>query len=109
MGFSALAFFPEWLLKLVPFGSPKLFYSGMNQINSYTKLAIEKARKETEATDMIGMMAQLKDDSGNFAIEDQLIVDEAKTIMFAGRDTSSNTLAWTLCFLCQNPELQVSL
>merc|ERR1719378_875043 len=55
------------------------------------------------------MMAQLRDEDGSFSIPEDLILAEAKTINFAARDTSSNTLAWTLCFLCQRPKIQEEL
>ena len=48
--------------------------------------AIRAAREEKlPADDMIGMMAQLRDEDGSFSIPEDLILAEAKTINFAAR------------------------
>ncbi|MBA2404447.1 MAG: cytochrome P450 [Bdellovibrionales bacterium] len=43
------------------------------------------------------------------ALEKNVIRDEVMTLLLAGHETTSNSLTWTLMYLCQHPEWQVKL
>jgi len=42
-------------------------------------------------------------------VEDEQIYSEALTMLFAGHDTTKNTLSWLLYFLCENPHVAQQL
>merc|ERR1712232_192214 len=65
--FTALSFFPQWFLRLLP-GPTSTFYREMAKVEASMLGAIRAAREEKlPADDMIGMMAQLRDDDGSFS------------------------------------------
>ena len=88
-----------------------------SNIVSYIRKVIKERREKlslsgseaskTEASDLLTAMLMVRDEeSGGRALSEAEIVDQAVTFLFAGFDTSTTILSWTLYFLCQHPDIQ---
>ena len=66
-------------------------------------IARAAARAPPAATDILSMLLDARDESGEPMTDDQLR-DEMLTLLVAGHETTATTLAWTLHHLLQNPE-----
>lgn len=66
------------------------------------RLAAEPARRERPAH-LLDAMICAADQDGN-GIDDRIIAGNVMTMLLAGEDTTSHTLAWMLHLLRQNPE-----
>ena len=93
-----LLLFPAWLVRHYPFGWPGRFFRSRALIYKLSLRAIAQARAENnpESDDIIGMLASLYNEDGTPMIADEQILAEATTLQFAGRDTTSLLLSWTL-------------
>jgi cytochrome P450 len=58
--------------------------------------------------DLLSMLLATRDEDGS-ALTDEDICDEALTLIFAGHDTTANTLTWAWQLLTENPEVQEAL
>jgi len=58
---------------------------------------------------MLSEMLRVVDTETGQKIPDQQIIDEALTFLFAGHDTTTDLLSWTMLILCENPEYQIKL
>jgi cytochrome P450 len=106
-----LMFLPRTLLELVPFGPSADFVRHVHHSRRMVGAAIDAVRAsgDVASTDLLGQMAMLRDENGAFLIDRELIIDEAAVMLVAGRDTTSETLSWTLYFLATRPALQEEL
>lgn len=59
--------------------------------------------------DLLSMMMQARDEDDNSQMNDKQLRDAIATLIFAGHETSANTLAWSWMLLCQHPEVQIKL
>jgi cytochrome P450 len=68
------------------------------------------AEKDTNGygNDLLGLMLEARalEQEGNQMLTTQEIVDECKTFFFAGQDTTSHLLTWTMFLLSRYPEWQ---
>jgi cytochrome P450 len=64
--------------------------------------AVQSPRNVLEAMLVAG-------DAPNSGITDAVISANVMTLLLAGEDTTAHTLAWTMPFLCADPQLQVRL
>ncbi|XP_022997665.1 cytokinin hydroxylase-like [Cucurbita maxima] len=72
------------------------------------KEGVEIGRSSGYGSDLLGMLLkemQRKRDDG-FSLDLQLVMDECKTFFFAGHDTTSLLLSWTIMLLATNPSWQ---
>ncbi|KAL6850295.1 hypothetical protein ACP4OV_020922 [Aristida adscensionis] len=72
----------------------------------------EKDAKGGYGNDLLGLMLEaraLEQDDGHQMLSTQEIVDECKTFFFAGQDTTSHLLTWTMFLLGRYPEWQEKL
>jgi cytochrome P450 len=67
------------------------------------RLARRRADPEARPVDMLDMLIAGLDDGSWDAKTELLVCDELKTMLFAGHDTSSAMLTWTLHALTQHP------
>lgn len=61
-------------------------------------------RREGTGTDLLGHLLALRDDRGNPMPDDEL-VGHLTTLIVAGHETTSNSLAWALFLLAQHPSV----
>ena len=71
------------------------------------------AEKDTKGfgNDLLGLMLEARalEQEGHQMLTTQEIVDECKTFFFAGQDTTSHLLTWTMFLLSRHPEWQEKL
>ncbi|CAO2208110.1 unnamed protein product [Urochloa humidicola] len=86
-----------------------------NEVRSMLMTIIEGrlADKDTEGygNDLLGLMLEARalEQDGHQMLTTQEIVDECKTFFFAGQDTTSHLLTWTMFLLSRYPEWQEKL
>ncbi len=59
--------------------------------------------------DLLSMLMQVRDADDGSQMTDQQLRDETTTLVIAGHETTSNTLAFTWMLLAQHPEVQAKL
>ena len=110
----------EWMLtqrkQLIPipeqFPTPGNinYKNAIKKLNNYVYRIINERRVSGEDPgDLLSMMMQARDEDDGSQMSDKQLRDEIATLIFAGHETSANTLAWTWMLLSQNPETQVKL
>jgi cytochrome P450 len=67
------------------------------------RLQARRADPKARPADMLDMLLASLDDGGWTDESEQLVCDELKTMLFAGHDTSSAMLTWTLHALTRHP------
>ncbi len=101
-------------LALLPFDVPGLpfhrFLNLITQFDDEIKAAIAQKRAVgTDDQDLLSLLIQARDaQSGTRLSEDELL-GHTGVLFFAGYETSSNALTWTLFLLSQHPELAADL
>jgi len=111
--FLAGMYFNYNLLSKLP-GKVREYNRKLIELDDALRKAVREARDEArngvEADDLMALQASLFDEAtGAPLISDQQIVDESKTFLFAGQETTSNALAWAMYFLAQDERLQREL
>jgi cytochrome P450 len=110
----------EWMLaqrkSLVPlpeqFPSPSnLRYKyAIQQMDKHIYNHIKQRRTSSEDPgDLLSMMMQARDEDDGSQMSDKQLRDEISALIFAGHETSANTLTWTWMLLSQHPEVQIKL
>lgn len=101
-------------LTLLPFDIPGLpfhrFLNSITQLDDEIEAAIAAKRAiQTDERDLLSLLIQARDaQSGTCLTEDELL-GHTGVLFFAGYETSSNALAWTLFLLSQHPEVAAHL
>jgi cytochrome P450 len=69
------------------------------------------ARRRTEGRDRGDLLSMLilTQDEDNNTLTDQQILDQTKSLFFAGHETTAKALTWTFYLLAQNPEAESRL
>lgn len=67
------------------------------------RVIAERRRQGIESSDILSVLLAAKTESGG-SLTDQEIRDELMTLVLAGHETTSNTLAWTFERLTRHPE-----
>lgn len=72
------------------------------------KDCVEIGRSSTYGNDLLGMLLnEMQRKRGNWSsLNLQLIMDECKTLFFAGHETTALLLTWTIMLLASNPTWQ---
>jgi cytochrome P450 len=73
------------------------------------ELAAQRRKEKTTATDILGMLMEARDQKSGQAMSDRQLVNEIKTLIVAGHETTANTLSWTWYLLSQHPEVEQKL
>ena len=94
--FIAATFVPKQLIRFVPIPAIQSFFRCGAEIDKRLKEAALKAeanaKSDISPTNMLERMAQQ-------GVSVDLMVDEAKTFLFAGQDTTSSLLSWAVSIL----------
>jgi len=91
-------------------GADRLVLRKSQKIRSILKeiIANRKAEKSSH-NDLLDMLLNTRyEDTGEVMSEEQLI-DEIHVLLFAGHETTANTLSWLLYLLASHPEVQKKL
>ncbi|MFH7024159.1 MAG: cytochrome P450 [Heteroscytonema crispum UTEX LB 1556] len=111
----------DWLMvarkSLVPFLEDRLptpsnlrYKHAIGQMDKHIYQIIQQRRSSNENPgDLLSMMMQARDEDDNSVMSDKQLRDEIATLIFAGHETSANTLAWTWLLLSQYKEVQTKL
>jgi cytochrome P450 len=73
------------------------------------ELAAERRKEKSAATDILGMLMEARDYKSGRAMSDHQLVNEVKTLIVAGHETTTSTLSWTWYLLSQHPEVEEKL
>ncbi|CAE6436870.1 unnamed protein product [Rhizoctonia solani] len=115
---SALAVFPRWAqyaMLLLPWNLFGLFAS--RNLTGFTSAALSHRLRRTQATDdstggaeidMVDKLLEARDEDGNPLSKEELIT-ETFGLLFAGSDTTSNSLSALCFYLAKNPQVQIKL
>ena len=110
------ALVPYW--RYVKFPADRAFERAMAEVSATIVDFIERARKrlrEPPSNDADSgprnfleamLLARTEDDS---PLDEKIVLGNVYTMLLAGEDTTANTLAWALDFVCQNPSVQASM
>ena len=97
----------------------RAFLNGIHELHEYSLVLIRKRRQELEEdvrssrsgaadqrhTDMLQTMLTVRDEEG-IGMTDVEIREQVDTFLFAGRDTSSAALQWSVYYLVKYPDIQ---
>ncbi len=73
------------------------------------ELVAQRRKEKTTSTDILGMLMEARDQKSGQAMSDHQLVNEIKTLIVAGHETTASTLNWTWYLLSQNPEVEEKL
>jgi len=80
---------------------------------SFERIIIElvgqRREQNSAATDILGMLMEARDQKTGRAMSDRQLVNEIKTLIVAGHETTASTLNWTWYLLSQHPEAEMKL
>ncbi len=76
---------------------------GLNAL-IYAEMADRRRSHGGPGEDILGLLLQARDDQGN-GLSDRQIRDEVMTLMFAGHDTTTSTIAFMFHELARNPQV----
>jgi len=117
----AMSVAADWLMvarkALVPYLSDRFpsplnirYKNAMRQMDKHIYDIIQQRRASGENPgDLLSMMMQAQDEDDGSRMSDKQLRDEIATLIFAGHETSANTLTWAWMLLSQNPEVQIKL
>lgn len=96
-----------YLPMTVPTPANRRFKAAVRSIDEMVLGVIRKrrARQDSEA-DLLSMLMAMKDEDTGEMMSDAQLLDEVKTMILAGHETTANALAWTLYLLGENPRAQ---
>jgi cytochrome P450 len=101
---------PISLPEQFPTFSNRRYKNAVEQMDKDIYKIINQRRTSGEDTgDLLSMMMQMRDEDDGSQMNDQQLRDAIATIIFAGHETSANSLAWTWMLLSQHPEVQTKL
>jgi len=73
------------------------------------ELAARRRKENITATDILGMLMEARDQKSGRVMPDRQLVNELKTLIVAGHETTASTLSWTWYLLSQHPEAEERL
>ncbi len=114
---SAVAGFPAWLMFLPPlqrpFGGVGPWARYQESVAALERLLLEeiaraRAAPEGSREDVLTLLLSARDEDGQPMPDDEL-VDELRTLVIAGHETTATTLAWALWELHRHPAVLARL
>lgn len=75
------------------------------QIKKFISDARDKIKNKSEADNILEALLMSKDEHGN-SFTDGQILNNVMTLLLAGEDSTANTIAWTIEYLADMPNLQ---
>jgi cytochrome P450 len=73
------------------------------------QLAAQRRKDKTPATDILGMLMDSRDNKSGHAMTDRQLVNEVRTLIVAGHETTASTLSWSWYLLSQHPDVEKKL
>jgi cytochrome P450 len=73
------------------------------------ELATQRRKEKITSTDILGMLTEARDYKSGQAMPDRQLVNEIKTLIVAGHETTASTLNWTWYLLSQHLEVEEKL
>ena len=70
------------------------------------ELIAERRKAERDEGDVLSMLLRTRDEENGLMLDDVGIRDQMMTLIAAGHETTSNSLAWTLVLLSRHPEIR---
>jgi cytochrome P450 len=70
---------------------------------------IDEHRRGPERGDLLAMLMQATDESGQERMNDRQLRDEVMTLVLAGHETTANALGWTWRLLAEHPQVLARL
>jgi cytochrome P450 len=67
------------------------------------RLIAERRARGVDRADLLGMLLSARDEDTGEGMDDRQLRDEVLTFLFAGHETTANTLAWALHLLATSP------
>ncbi|MGE0551731.1 MAG: cytochrome P450 [Kofleriaceae bacterium] len=99
----------SWPLAL-PTPSNRRFLRTAAKLDEIVGGLIQRHRELTgQATDLLSMLMEARDDETGERLTDQQLLDHAKTFYLAGYETTANAFAWALYALAKNPPVERQL
>jgi cytochrome P450 len=73
------------------------------------RLIESRRRSGTAGNDLLDLLLAARDEESGTGMSDQQLKDEILTLLFAGHDTTSAALSWSLYLLARHPDVQEAL
>ena len=73
------------------------------------QLVAQRRKDEIASNDILGMLIEARDQKTSQTMPDRQLVNEIKTLIVAGHETTASTLNWTWYLLSQHPEVEEKL
>lgn len=94
----------------VPNRRNRAFKQAVWTVNGHIDRLIQERRQSGEDKgDLLSMLMQARDEETGEAMSDEQVRNEASTMIFAGHETTANTLTWAFYLLWQHPEVEGKL
>ena len=74
-----------------------------------TGIIEERRRAPQDHGDLLSMLMLAQDEETGERMDDQQLLDEVKTMILAGHETTANALTWTWYLLAQHPAVEAKL
>ncbi|HVJ21452.1 MAG TPA: cytochrome P450 [Polyangiaceae bacterium] len=103
-----LAMFPYWRYVRLP--ADRALDRALGELRRFQSDLLETTRARlaksgsTEATNLVEAMLLARDESGR-PFSDEVIFGNTLTMLLAGEDTTANSTAWMLHYLCDRPDV----
>jgi len=73
------------------------------------QLAAQRRKEKITSTDILGMLMEARDQKSGQVMPDRQLVNEIKTLIVAGHETTASTLNWTWYLFSQHSEVEEKL
>lgn len=98
-----------FLLRWIPTAWNRAYWRAMRTIDTSVKAALESRLAESKTgEDLLGQLLKATRDEGS-PLDRELLVENLKTFLFAGHDTTASTLSWLLYLVSTHPEVEARL
>ncbi|KAH9989062.1 cytochrome P450 [Russula compacta] len=103
-------FIPEPLLYFVrylPTGEYRRFRKNTNFMRKFSQGMVEKSMIKSDGEDIISVLLRANaSENPEDKLTDSEVIDQINTLLFAGHETSANSLSWYLWEIAKHPESQ---
>ena len=96
---------PLW----VPTKRNRIVREALNALDAVLLDVIAKRRRDGPGDDLLSMLIAARDDETGEGLSDAELLNEAKTIVVAGHETTGAALSWTLSLLAQHPSIRTQV
>ncbi|MEY9835567.1 cytochrome P450 [Streptacidiphilus sp. EB103A] len=101
--------FGRFIMRL-PLRANRRFWKGHKYLNGIIQQMIDERRAGPgDGDDLLSVLINVRDADTGEPMNDQLLHDEAVTLLMAGHETSSAGLTWAYHLLAKNPEAKARL